>query len=128
MAQTVLLIDYDPGSVGRIRRLLREAGFAVLLARGGREGVREFHRSRPDLTLVQDLLPGLHGFDVCRQIKNTDEGKDSPVVILSVPGKHAALVRTGCDAYIEKPFGDDELLDVIRHLLPERIEHSRGVA
>ena len=64
MAYTVLLIDYDPKSIERIRGLLASIPARVVQARCGRSGLEEYRRARPDLTIVQDLIPNLHGFDV----------------------------------------------------------------
>jgi twitching motility two-component system response regulator PilH len=118
MAYTVLLIDYDPRSIGRIRTLILRFGARVILARCGTSGLEKYRRTRPDLTLVQDLIPNLHGFDVCRQIKDSDGGADHPVVVLCACHNHSALIDTGCDAYLKKPYDDDELLEVLQHLLP----------
>jgi CheY-like chemotaxis protein len=118
MAYTVLLIDYDPRSIARVRPMLRRFGARVILARCGISGLDEFHRNLPDLTLVQDLLPGVPGLEVCRRIKETDEGARRPVVLLCGGQSHSSLVATGCDAYIEKPYPDEEILGVLAQLLP----------
>jgi DNA-binding response OmpR family regulator len=118
MTYTVLLIDYDPKSIERIRRVLASIPVRVVEARCGRSGLEEHRRARPDLTLVQDLIPNLHGFDVCKEIKRSDGGSTHPVVLLCAPSSHHVLLDTGCDAYIKKPFGDAELLRVLERLLP----------
>jgi CheY-like chemotaxis protein len=119
MNHTILLVDYDPNSIRRILLLLNGRGYNVQLASDGPAGVEEYRQSRPDLTLIQDLVPKLHGFDVCRQIKGMQAGGGHrPVVILTSRPDHSTLVRTGCDAYLEKPFDDNALLDLIGALLP----------
>jgi DNA-binding response OmpR family regulator len=118
MTHDILLIDYDPKSIERIRRLMASLSSRVILARSGRSGLEEYHRSRPDLTIVQDLIPGMHGFDVCREIKDSDDGEDHPVVLLCAPNSHAVLLDTRCDAYLKKPCRDEELLRVLKDLLP----------
>ncbi|HXV78211.1 MAG TPA: response regulator [Candidatus Polarisedimenticolaceae bacterium] len=124
MTKTVLLVDYDPNSIGRIRRTLGPAGVRVELALDGRSGVAEAQRLRPAVTIVQDLLPGIGGLDVCGQIKHTAESADLPVVILTGPRQHVTLMKTDCDAYIEKPYQDGELLEIVQALL----KRSGGVA
>jgi two-component system alkaline phosphatase synthesis response regulator PhoP len=118
MSYNVLLIDYDPKSIERIRKLLVSVSAHVVVAHGGRSGLGEYHRSRPDLTIVQDLIPGMHGFDVCREIKKSDDGKDHPVVLLCAPNSHAVLLDTRCDAYLKKPYRDEDLLKLLKGLLP----------
>ncbi len=115
---TVLLVDYDPRSVERIRRPLTRQGIHIVLACCGKSGLEEYRRGRPDLTLVQDLIPSLHGFDVCREIKRSEGGKSHPVVLLCGSSNHSTLLDTGCDAYIRKPFDDAQLLEVVNRLLP----------
>ena len=117
MAATVLLVDYDPRSAERLRKVLAGVGMDTLVATDGRAGVEEFRRALPQLTLVQDLMPRLHGFDVCREIKGTEEGRSRAVVLLASRVSHATLVRTGCDAYLQKPFVDESLLELIRHFV-----------
>jgi len=118
MAHTILLIDYDPRSIESIRELLRVFETRLILARDGKTGLEEYRRSRPDLTLIQDLIPVMHGFDVCRQIKRSEDGADHPVVLLCRPRGHANLVDTGCDAYLKKPYDGEALLKVLDGLLP----------
>jgi len=138
MSADVLLLDYEPRSIARIRGLLQTLGVQVILATDGPTGIREFERSRPDLTLVQDLLPKKHGFDVCRELKATPLGKERPIVLLAFvrPGKWRAVRSSGCDDCIEKPFDDLTLLNKVQRFLTPNHEGTcdagpngrRGVA
>ena len=119
MTSTVLLIDYDPRSIARIRKLLMGKGLRMLLATDGPAGVEKFRRSLPDLISIQDLLPTMHGFDACRAIKSTDEGKQKPVVILGRKGNRKARAESECDAHIDKPFKNEALIELVLSLLPE---------
>ena len=119
MTSTVLLIDYDPRSISRIRKLLTGMGLQVLVATDGFAGVEEFRRSLPDLTLIQDLLPKMHGFDACCAIKSTGAGKRKPVVMLTRKGQRAALAESECDAHIYKPFKNEALGELVYDLLPK---------
>ncbi len=121
MAETVLLVDYDPRSIARLRKLLTAKGLRVLLATDGPAGVEEFRRSLPDLTVIQDLLPKMHGFDTCREIKSTDEGQKRKVLMLSRRGCRAARVESDCDAFIHKPFKDEALMERVDALLPRPV-------
>ena len=117
MVKTILLVDSDPLSIGHIRKVLGRAGLRVQLALDGRTGVAEFRRLRPDVTLVQDVLPVTDGLESCRRMKDVPGAADRPVAILTGPRSHAVLLETGCDAYIGKPFEDGELLEMVRELL-----------
>lgn len=123
MARTVLLIDYDPRSIGYIRPVLQSIGLDVQLARDGRLGIEKFHALHPDLVLVQDMVPKMHGFDVCREIKGTDWGQVTPVILLATltNGRRREIPDTKSDACIEKPVRKKELIDQIYALLPDLI-------
>ena len=116
----ILLIDYDPNSIDRIRGLLEISGCEVLVSHDGLAGIQDFARISPALTLVQDLLPKKHGFEVCREIKRLVAGKYLPVILLtSARTGEMEIRRTGCDEYIAKPFADDTLLSTVRDLVPD---------
>lgn len=121
MAKTVLLIDYYPRSISRIRTLLQSSGYRVVVAHDADQGMMEFHKATPDITLVQDLLPKGHGYEVCRQMKDSEQGHRSPVILLTAPrsgGRRHELLQTRCDDFIEKPFTDDALMAAVRKILP----------
>ena len=117
MGQCILLIDYDPHSIGRIRRLLRGGGYEIHIAKDGIAGIESFRRLEPRLTLVQDLLPRKVGEEVCQVLKDIAYGKDERVVVLIVPAcKKPKLGGDSrwCDEIIESPFTDDTLLCLVR--------------
>jgi CheY-like chemotaxis protein len=121
MAKTVLYIDYNPRSIGRIRPVLQALGLQVQLAHDGLIGIDMFHMHNPDLVLLQDLIPRKHGFEVCSEIKNTIKGQSTPVVLLTrlTNGKRCEIHDTGCDAFLEEPAPDQSLIQVIRKFIPE---------
>ncbi len=114
MADTVLLVDYDPRNIAKTRSWLQNAGLEVRLARDGEAAIHAFRAWRPDLVVLQDLLPKLHGFEVCRAIKAI--AADAPVVLIAhAPrGRRYAVLDTGCDAFVQKPVRESDLLDAIR--------------
>jgi CheY-like chemotaxis protein len=119
MAPCVLLLDYDSRSIGQVRSALRSAGLEVRLALDGVSGIREFHSQRPDLVLVQDLLPRKHGTEVCRDLKRTAAGRRTPVLLIA-PEKHTRrtdLLNTGCDGFVTKPIDQGMLLERVRTYL-----------
>jgi DNA-binding response OmpR family regulator len=130
MAKTVLLVDYDPRSIDAIRRSLATVGLRLLLATDGEVGEREFHRARPDLTLVQDVLPKKLGIDLCRDLKSSPIGHDGPVILLAYVrhgGRHRVL-SSRCDDWIEKPFDEPTLLAAVRKFLPGPIPSTASSA
>jgi len=121
MGKSILLVDYDPHSIGRIRRLLRARGYEIHIAKDGLAGIDAFRRIEPALTFVQDLLPKRSGEDVCRVMKDLAFGKEAAVVLV-VP----ACKRSGrgenvpwCDAVLESPFSEELLLELVRQYAGE---------
>lgn len=124
MARTVLLIDYSPRSISRIRTLLQATGYRVIVAHDAADGVVEFRNCMPELTLIQDLLPKGHGYEVCRELKDSEHGHRSPVILLTAPrsgGRRHELLQTRCDDFVEKPFTDEAFLAAVRKILPVEI-------
>lgn len=121
MAETILLIDYDPRSIGRIRHLLEAGGYRMEVARDGVAGIRAFEQLGPRLTLIEALLPKKHGFEVCHHLKASLQGKERAVVLITgrTRGHRQGLRWTGCDACLEKPFTDDALMNVVRETVGE---------
>jgi len=121
MTKIVLLVDYDPRSIDAIRRCLASLGVTTLLATDADAGEREFHRARPDLTLIQDLIPKRRGIDLCRSLKSSPAGQFHPVILLADirnGGRHR-VIASGCDMMIEKPFDDATLVAAVRRFIPQ---------
>lgn len=122
---TILLIDYEPRSIERISSLFEDEGYRVEVARDGISGIEAFESTRPDLTLIEAMLPLKHGFEVCRELKRTPHGQVSPILIITGVYKGRkyrwqARYDYGCDEYIEKPVTDDTLLHLVRTFLKRR--------
>jgi len=117
----VLCIEDEPEMISLIRLILERKGFAFVGAVGGKEGLEAVRREKPDLILLDLMMPGVDGWEVYRQIKADEEFKDIPVIVVTakaqsidkVLGLHIAKV----DDYITKPFGPQELLDSIYRVL-----------
>jgi TonB family protein len=128
----VLLIDYEPKSIERIVRPLEGAGFAVETATDGLAGIEAFERIQPSLVIIEAMIPKKHGFEVCQEIKKSQRGKRTPVVITTAVYKGRkyrtqALHIYGCDEYVEKPIAEDALVALVRRLVgagPEPVSIS----
>ncbi len=127
----VMLIDDDPGIHDSLRAIVEEAGYEFCGALGGREGLRVLDEERPDLLLLDVMMPGMNGFDVCRALR--EEGRRIPVVFLTAKNDivdKSTGFKAGADDYVTKPFIADELLlrieaHVRRHR--DNLEHARVV-
>lgn len=107
----VMLIDDDPGIHESLRDVVEEEGYDFCGALSGKEGLRLLDHERPDLLLLDVMMPGMNGFDVCRQMR--DEGRRIPVIFLTAKNDivdKSTGFKAGADDYVTKPFIADELL------------------
>jgi two-component system response regulator MprA len=120
MPKIVLLVDYEPRSIDSIRRWLAILRVHLVLATDGEAGAREFHRTLPDLTLIQDVLPKKSGVELCRALKDTPSGERRPIILLTSTrnGGASRVLASHCDDWIEKPFDAAMLLTKVRKRLP----------
>jgi two-component system KDP operon response regulator KdpE len=115
--QLVLAIDDEPGILRVIKLDLSDQGFRVLTATNGEEGLRLAEKHRPDLILLDVVLPGMAGLEVLRELR---ERSNVPVIMLTAKRAEADKVRgleLGADDYLGKPFSLDELSARVRAVL-----------
>ena len=116
----ILVADDEPHIVTALEFLLGASGYEVLLARNGDEALALVQSARPQLVLLDVMMPARSGYEVCRAIRACPEVARMKVVMLSAKGGQADVAKgleAGADLYITKPFSNRELLDRIRQLL-----------
>ena len=104
---TVLVIEDEPDIRELIEFNLKKYYYNVLLASNGEKGLKDARSYEPDLILLDLMLPGIQGIDVCRVIKSDKNIKRTPIIILSASGQEADIVlglEAGADDYVSKPF------------------------
>ena len=117
----IVIVEDDPAILRGLSDNLRQEGYGVLPAADGDAGYRLICDERPDLVLLDLMLPGLSGYELCRRVRS--EGLTTPVVMLSARGDESDRVLgldTGADDYVSKPFSLGELLARIRAILRQR--------
>ena len=117
MPSTVLIVEDDPHTVEVVRLYLRRDDHIVLTASDGISGLRLFKEARPDLVVLDLMLPGLDGLEVCRQLRTES---DVPIVMLTARVEEEdriAGLELGADDYVTKPFSPRELAARIRAVL-----------
>jgi len=120
-AKRVVCIEDEPEMIDLVRLILGRKGFEVIGANGGVEGLEAVRREKPDLVLLDLMMPDMDGWEVYQQIKADENLRHIPVVVVTakaqsidkVLGLHIAKV----DDYITKPFGPQELLESIGKIL-----------
>jgi DNA-binding response OmpR family regulator len=116
----VLLVDDEPGIVKMIARRLEAQGYAVRTAGDGEEAMREASSDRPDLLILDVMLPKINGFEVCRRLKENAATRGIPVLMLTAMSQardRKAGLECGADVYLSKPFRSHEFLEQVKSLL-----------
>ena len=125
MNKTILVVEDDPVNGLVLMDYLEAHGYRVLLSKTGPDGVAAFAKDAPDMVLLDVLLPRKNGFEVCFDIKRTERGRTTPVLLMSAVYKdieHArGYVRNelGAQGFLVKPFELGHLLTQVRSLIGE---------
>jgi len=120
MAKKILIADDEPNIVTALEFLLQRGGYEVLIARDGDEALKTVESARPDLVLLDIMMPVKSGYEICKRIRERPEWKHIKVVMLSAKGRDAEVnkgMAMGADLYVTKPFSTRELMEQIRGLL-----------
>jgi CheY-like chemotaxis protein len=120
----ILLVDDDPSIRELLAQEFTEAGYRIGLAANGREALAEVRRERPDLIVLDVMMPEMNGFDVAAVLKNDPETLDIPIVILSIVEDKDRGFRLGVDRYLTKPIDTDLLFREVGTLLEQRKSHK----
>jgi two-component system phosphate regulon response regulator PhoB len=116
----ILVVEDEEDILELVDYNLRQAGFRVLRARDGLEGLRSAQRDHPDLIVLDLMLPGMDGKDVCRRIRQGESTRHIPVVMLTARAEEMDRVvgfELGADDYVTKPFSPRELVLRIQAIL-----------
>ncbi|HIK37091.1 MAG: response regulator [Geminocystis sp.] len=117
---SVLVVDDSATERKILSSYLQELGITVSTAETGEEALEKIHASHPDLIVLDVVLPGKSGFEVCRELKSNEETNKIPIIICSTKGSEMDKfwgMKQGADAYIAKPINKEEFLDAVKKLL-----------
>jgi EAL domain-containing protein (putative c-di-GMP-specific phosphodiesterase class I)/DNA-binding response OmpR family regulator len=125
--EKILIVDDDEDILLIVQTILASAGYSAITAHNGKEGVDMALELRPDLILLDVMMPELSGWEVCTTLKNAPETRQTPIAMLTVKSEIRDLItgmQVGADDYITKPFTRRKLLSTVRKLLDERGEQT----
>lgn len=119
MTERILIVDDEPNIVTSLEFVMRKSGFETAVARDGEEALAEVERFRPDLVLLDTMMPRRDGYEVCQTLRSSgwDELK---IVMLTAKGRETEVAKglaVGADSYVVKPFSTRDLVEHVKELL-----------
>jgi len=120
MKKQVLAVDDEIGALTLIEIMLQRGGFSVLKARDAKEALSILEETTPDMIILDIMMPGMDGIELCKRIRSRPETQHTPVLILSARGDSASIVRgiqAGADDYLPKPILHHDLVSKVQSML-----------
>ena len=120
MSKKILIVDDEPNIVTSLEFMMRREGFEVSVATDGDAAIAMVTAMRPDLVLLDVMMPKRSGFEVCEMIRGLPELSATKIVMLTAKGRDTEVAKglaMGADAYVTKPFSTKELVARIKEIL-----------
>lgn len=120
MRQRILIVEDDDNILISLKFLMDSCGYETHACGNGRDALAAAAAFRPHLVLLDIMLPGLDGYEICRALRAADDHAQTRIVVLSAKGRDAEIARAyelGADAYITKPFATRDVTATVRRLL-----------
>jgi signal transduction histidine kinase/DNA-binding response OmpR family regulator len=121
----ILVVDDDPNIRELLTQEFTEAGYQVMVAGNGREALLQVRNERPDLIVLDVMMPEMNGFDVAAVLKNDPSTMSIPIVILSIVEDQERGFRLGVDRYLTKPIDTELLFREVGSLIEQKTSHKR---
>jgi DNA-binding response OmpR family regulator len=122
LGKRVLIAEDEPNIVTSLEFLMHQEGYETRTSVNGEDALRAVSEFRPDLLLLDVMLPLKSGFQVCQTVRGNEALKKTKIIMLTAKGREIEVEKglaLGADAYITKPFATRELLDTVKRLLGE---------
>jgi two-component system alkaline phosphatase synthesis response regulator PhoP len=123
ISKRILIVEDDPSVLRSTSYILEKEGYDVLTAQNGLEGLKKARDSNPDLLILDVMLPGIDGFEICHSLRGEPETADLTILMFSAKGQEADKatgLKMGADDYLAKPVDRIVLLDKVASLLAAR--------
>jgi two-component system alkaline phosphatase synthesis response regulator PhoP len=120
MSKKILIVDDEQNIVVSLEFLMKREGFEVAVASDGESALRKIAEMRPDLVLLDVMMPKKSGFEVCQEIRGNPEWQAIKVIMLTAKGRETEMAKgmaLGADAYMTKPFATKDLVTQVKQLL-----------
>lgn len=129
MKPTILVADDEPAIVLSLQVLLQKAGYTVRIARNGEEAMELIVAAKPDLVLLDAMMPKRDGFDVCQSLRADPAYDDMPIIMLTAKSRDVERqkgIALGANDYVTKPFSTRELVALVKGYLEEKTDGVRA--
>jgi DNA-binding response OmpR family regulator len=116
----ILIVDDEPSIVVPIQFLMEQQGYNVMVAENGESALDIIYKYKPDLILLDIMLPRIDGYEVCEIVRLDPRYRDIKIIFLTAKGREVEIAKglaLGADAYITKPFSNTELVSKVKELL-----------
>jgi len=127
MAKEILIVDDEPNVVVPIQFLMEQQGYRVMIAERGEDALDLIYQYKPDLVLLDIMLPGIDGYEVCEIVRLNPEYRKIKISFLTAKGREEEIAKglaPGADAYITKPFSNIELVATVKEILEKTYEEA----
>lgn len=124
---SILIVDDEPSACASLEALLHPEGYNLFFSSSGVEALALLNRVRPDVILLDVMMPGMNGFEVCRQLKSQQQWRATPIVLVTALDGRQALVEgldAGADDFLNKPVSGPELRARVRSMLRIKQQHD----
>ena len=129
MLKEILIVDDEPNGVVPIQFLMEQQGYRVMITERGEDALDLIYHYRPDLVLLDIMLPGIDGYEVCEIIRLDPNFRDVKIIFLTAKGREVEIAKglaLGADVYITKPFSNTALVAKVKELLETTYEAAGG--
>ena len=123
MSHKILIADDEPNILISLEYLMKREGYEVSVARDGDEALATILRDRPDLVLLDVMMPKKSGFEVCQEVRADEAARGTLILMLTAKGRDTDVAKglgSGADAYMTKPFSTKALVQKVREMLEAR--------
>ena len=120
MTKKILIADDEPNIIISLEFLLRREGYEVVVAQDGVEALAQVRAERPDMAILDVMMPHRNGFEVCQDLRQDPEFKDLRIMMLTAKGRDTEVSKglaLGADVYMTKPFSTKELIAKVKALM-----------
>ena len=127
MTKQILIVDDEPNLVMPIQFLMEQQGYRVMIAERGEDALDLIYQYKPDLVLLDIMLPGIDGYEVCEIVRLNPKYRKVKIIFLTAKGREEEIAKglaLGADAYITKPYSNAALVAKVKELLEKTNEEA----